>query len=157
MSIEQQENRITKINYNPLAKTVIPMLVGALMNNVDNISGVQQVFSRHFYSALGAGAGWAVAESEIKPGEFTDTPFPFKRGVKALLTRGLGLSAILQVPLLLEGKPELGVYIPFVVGAVGGHAIHLGAKALYESNLTAPIYRLLRIQDRRLIVTNNPS
>lgn len=156
MSERIAENRITKINYDPLAKSILPMVVGVVTGNfIDSASAVQQVFNGRFYNVLGVGASWAIAESEIKLGDFQHTPFPFKRGVRALLTRGLGLSVIMQVTMLLDSKPDLGIYIPFIVGAVGGQAIHLGAKALYDSGLTAPIYSMLGIQDRRLRTVNN--
>ena len=154
----ERENLATRINDSPVGKFCLPMGLGIVTGNfIDTTSVVQQIFNRHFYGILGGGAGWAIAESEIKFGDFEGVPFPFKRGVGALLARGLGLSVVLQtIDLISKGRLDLEMQAPLLVGAVAGKAIHEGAKALYDSGLTMPIYRKLGIQDRRLPVNQLP-
>lgn len=137
MSERTAVNRITRINYSPVPKFVLPMVMGAVTGNV---------LESPVYNTLGAAAGWLIAESELKLGSYRVEPFPFRGRVEDFLTRGFVLSTFVAI---MQLDPR--AYIPFIAGAVSGQAIHLGAKALYDSGLTKPIYKVLRIQDRRLL------
>lgn len=148
MSERIAENQVTRINYNPSLKMIFPMIVGMVISNIETESLAQQLFGKRLYSSLGIGAGWVNFETEV-PGSSADIILIRKHPL-ATLARGLFFSSLIQIPLILEGSFDPEFYPLFAVGAAGGWAVDKTAKALYNSGFTEPIYRLLRIQDRRL-------
>lgn len=54
----------------------------------------------------------------------------------------------------VKGK-DPGDFAAYAIGALAWIGIHKGAKRLYDSGLTVPIYRVLRIRDERTINTTN--
>ena len=138
----------TRINDSPVGKYMLPVVLGMITGSVDTTSELQQIFNRRFYGAMGVGAGWAIAESEIK---FLKN-FAYPKWLRTFL----GFNIINTFFIFTEGKPNYGVYIPLIVGAVAGAAINKGAEVLYNSGLTMPIYSKLGIKDRRLPINQLP-
>lgn len=58
-------------------------------------------------------------------------------------------TALNMVNFMLNGRFDPKVYLAYVTGIGAASIVELAAKGLYESGLTQPLHRFLKIQDRR--------
>ena len=145
----RKENRITRLNYNERAKAALGLAFFGIL-----------AFSGRFYDRNPG------ADSINLPPVFRGRIFDgFSSILAALYSKfllnenkfvehtivGMFLPCFLEMIQFLgiDGTFDLGDLVAYGVGVSVWMGFDKSAQALYDSNLTKPIYKVMRIQDRR--------
>lgn len=149
-SMFKPENLITRINYIEISKTSLPlsMGIGAF------ILGIPTPAMVAFGAAFAIGESQYLSEQKGGRNRHRLTRIFFDRSLGGSLTRGLIASTVFSLAYYhnRQSGPVLDpkIYAAVAAGGLIGLALDRTARALYDSELTMPIYRFLGIQDRRL-------
>jgi len=145
--LENQENLITKVNYSGRVKGVFGMAIFgvpamALKSLERGPSGQSlPIFMRgHLFDVMAA--PFSASLNKVLVGDNFAMNFGAAIWAPTLIeiAQGVGLT---------DGIFDIGDIVAYVVGAVGWAAFEGTAKAIHDSGLSLPVYRVLGIQHRK--------
>ena len=153
LSIKEQENWITRLNYDPVAKLLlfntVLMSMAFLAHAVETDPSTPRtnILPGHITDFLDSSALTCLIGSLAREVKEDDSITALPIAIGTLLP---SINEYLQKAGVVNGFYDPKDYLAFLAGSVFWALFDKSAKALYDSGATKPIYKMLGIQDRRL-------